>query len=50
MPSTIAQPAAKKPYKHPQLTTYGNFAVLTASGSGVDTENNMGGGQPTRRP
>lgn len=41
---------ARQTYAAPRLTTYGHFRELTASGSGVSTENNQGGGQPTRRP
>ena len=30
--------ATKVPYVRPTLSTYGDFASLTAAGSGIDTE------------
>jgi hypothetical protein len=42
-------PCARRAYTAPQLTTYGLFRELTASGSNGTLENNQGGGQPTRR-
>jgi hypothetical protein len=41
---------SRQSYAAPRLTTYGLFREMTASGSGTSTENNQGGGQPTRRP
>ena len=46
--SSEAKPARRN-YEAPTLTTHGSFSELTASGSGFDTENNNGGGQPNRR-
>lgn len=48
--ATPPSPLPKKPYSPPVLTNYGNFAKITASGSGQRRERNMGMGQPNRRP
>lgn len=37
-------------YTAPSLVVYGDMAKLTASGSGVDTENSGKDPQPTKRP
>ena len=46
MPSSLIDPAKTRPgaYKAPRLTIYGDAKALTASGSGTDQENTIGGG------